>query len=250
MKKEDFAFLHKGNVVGHYDGFIRALFRALILALLDRYAWRHPLLPSPSPPLPPRPPIPLSAPGPTVSPLPIGGIGRAALFFDPEMSFSRPRDWCILFSAAACLFFDLQLFFSPAMRPRKRAQSFFQPLCIILSSLFLGLEDLFSNPETSFSGPPVLFFDVCRRDAHTRRGRNRKSGIRELENKDQARKNEATRNRQQKSKNFLRTIRRKPHEKRFRGLKNDENKLKEPHARDNKNKHHRGESHTKSLSGV
>ena len=37
----------------------------------------------------------------------------AALFFDPEMSFSRPRDWSILFSAAACLFFDLQLFFSP-----------------------------------------------------------------------------------------------------------------------------------------
>ena len=56
LKKEDFAFLHKGNVVGHYDGFIRALFRALILALLDRYAWRHP----PPPPLPlPFPPLPL-----------------------------------------------------------------------------------------------------------------------------------------------------------------------------------------------
>ena len=87
----------------------------------------------------------------------------AALFFDPEMFFSRPRDWSILFSAAACLFFDLQLFFSPAMRPRKRAQSFFQPLCIILSSLFLGPKHLvanpgsFSNPETSFSGPPVFF---------------------------------------------------------------------------------------------
>ena len=31
----------------------------------------------------------------------------AALVFDPKMSFSRPRDWSILFSAAACLFFDL-----------------------------------------------------------------------------------------------------------------------------------------------
>ena len=34
------------------------------------------------------------------------------LFFDPEMAFSRPRDWSILLSAAACLFFDLQFFFS------------------------------------------------------------------------------------------------------------------------------------------
>ena len=39
LKKEDVAFLHKENVVGHYDGFIRALFsgtnsgtRALCLA--------------------------------------------------------------------------------------------------------------------------------------------------------------------------------------------------------------------------
>ena len=71
-------------------------------------------------------------------------------FFRPEMSFSRPRDWSILFSAAACLFFDLQLFLSPAMRPRKRAQSFFQPPCIILSSLFLG-------PETSCSEPRIFF---------------------------------------------------------------------------------------------
>ena len=35
------------------------------------------------------------------------GPQGAALFFDPEMSFSRPRDLSILFSAAACLFFDL-----------------------------------------------------------------------------------------------------------------------------------------------
>ena len=48
------------------------------------------------------------------------------------------------------LFFDLQLFFRPAMRPRKRAQSFFQPLCVILSSLFLG-------PETSCSEPQIFF---------------------------------------------------------------------------------------------
>ena len=100
----------------------------------------------------------------------------AALFFDPEMSFSRPRDWSILFSAAACLFFDLQLFFSPAMRPRKRAQSFFQPLCIILSSLFLGPETSCSEPRIFFRTPRHLFldlrcffFDLYRRDAHTRR---------------------------------------------------------------------------------
>ena len=84
----------------------------------------------------------------------------AALFFDPEMSFSRPRDWSILFSAAACLFFDLQLFFSPAMRPRKRAQSFFQPLCIILSSLFLGPETSCSEPRIFFRTPRHLFLDL------------------------------------------------------------------------------------------
>ena len=64
LKKEGVAFLHKGNVVGHYDGFIQALFRALILAL-GRYAWPPPPplpFPSPSPPS-----IPLSAPGPAVS---------------------------------------------------------------------------------------------------------------------------------------------------------------------------------------
>ena len=85
---------------------------------------------------------------------------RAALFFDPEMSFSRPRDWSILFSAAACLFCDLQLCFSPAMRPRKRAQSFFQPLCIILSSLFLGPETSCSEPRIFFRTPRHLFLDL------------------------------------------------------------------------------------------
>ena len=84
----------------------------------------------------------------------------AALFFDPEMSFSRPRDWSILFSAAACLFFDLQLFVSPAMRPRKRAQSFFQPLCIILSSLFLGPKTSCSEPRIFFRTPRHLFLDL------------------------------------------------------------------------------------------
>ena len=84
----------------------------------------------------------------------------AALFLDPEMSFSRPRDWSILFSAAACLFFDLQLFFSPAMRPRKRAQSFFQPLCIILSSLFLDPETSCSEPRIFFRTPRHLFLDL------------------------------------------------------------------------------------------
>ena len=50
--------------------------------------------------------------------------------FRPEMSFSRPRSWSILFSTAVCLFFDLYLFFGPAMRPRKRAQSFFNPYAL------------------------------------------------------------------------------------------------------------------------
>ena len=81
-------------------------------------------------------------------------------FFDPEMSFSRPRDWSILFSAAARLFFDLQLFFSPAMRPRKRAQSFSQLLCIILSSLFLGPETSCSEPRIFFRTPRHLFLDL------------------------------------------------------------------------------------------
>ena len=68
---------------------------------------------------------------------------RAALFFDPEMSVSRPRDWSILFSAAACLFFDFQLFFSPAMRPRKRAQSFFQPFFCLFSDHLWPVKDCF-----------------------------------------------------------------------------------------------------------
>ena len=157
---------------------------------------------------------------------------RAALFFDPEMSFSRPRDWSILFSAAACLFFDLQLFFSPAMRPRKRAQSFFQPLCIILSSLFFGPETSCSEPRIFFRTPRHLFLDLrcffstsAGRDAHTRRDEkqiaNQEFG--KLGNKSQARENKGTKLHATDNKNQKRfsshTTRRKPHDKRFRGLK-------------------------------
>ena len=50
-------------------------------------------------------------------------LQRAALFFDPEMSFSRPRAWFILFRPSQS-FFDLYLFFNPATRSRKRLRSF------------------------------------------------------------------------------------------------------------------------------
>ena len=168
------------------------------------------------------------------------------------MSFSRPRDWSILFSAAACLFFDLQLFFSPAMRLRKRAQSFFQPLCIILSSLFLGPEtpDLFSNPETSFSGPSVLFFDLCRRDAHTRRDEkqiaNQKRG--KLGNKSQARENKGQSYTQETTKilKFFAHNKEKATRKALQRVESDENKLKGAYARDHKNKHHNEEKATRN----
>ena len=138
------------------------------------------------------------------------------------MSFSRPRNWFILFSAAACLFFDLQLFFSPAMRPRKRAQSFFQPLCIILSSLFLGPETSCSNPGSFFEPRDIFFWTsgafFCRRDAHTRRDEkqiaNQKLG--KLGNKSQARKNKGTKLHATDNKNQKLSYTRK---KRFRGLK-------------------------------
>ena len=152
----------------------------------------------------------------------------AALFFDPEMSFSRPRDWSILFSAAACLFYDLQLFFSPAMRPRKRARSFFQPLCIILSSLFLGPETSCSEPRIFFRTPRHLFLDLqclfstSAGETHTQAKMRSKSQIRNSQIKSQARENKATKLHATDNKNlkhFSRTTRRKPHEKRFRGLK-------------------------------
>ena len=88
--------------------------------------------------------------------------GGLLFFSTPKCLFldSRPRDWSILFLAAACLFFDLQLFFSPAIRPRKRAQSFFQPPCIILSSLFLGPETSCDEPGIFFGTPKHLFLDL------------------------------------------------------------------------------------------
>ena len=39
-------------------------------------------------------------------------------------------------------FFNLQLFFRPATRPRKRAQSLFQRLCIVLSRFFPRLRNI------------------------------------------------------------------------------------------------------------
>ena len=122
-------------------------------------------------------------------------------------------------------FFRPPAFFQPAMRPRKRAQSFFQPLCIILSSLFLGAKTSCSEPRIFFRTPRHLFwtsgafFRLCRRDAHTRKQiANQKFG--KLENKNQARENKGT-------------------------------KL---HTTDNKNQKmflhtQQGESHTKSASG-
>ena len=45
--------------------------------------------------------------------------------FDPEMSFSRPRNWSILFSAAACFFFDLQHFLQFRNKLEKEYNLFF-----------------------------------------------------------------------------------------------------------------------------
>ena len=175
----------------------------------------------------------------------------AALFFHPEMSFPRPRDWSILFSAAACLFFDLQLFLSPAMRPRKRAQSFFQPLCIILSSLFLG-------PKTSCSEPRIFFRTprhLVRRDAHTRQDEkqiaNQKLG--KLGNKSQARKNKRTKlhaTDNKKSKTFFTHNKEKATRKALQGRKSDENKLKGATRKGQQEQTlEQEESHTKSASG-
>ena len=154
------------------------------------------------------------------------------------MSFSRPRDWSILFSTAACLFFDLQLFFSPAMRPRKRAQSFFQPLCIILSNLFLGPETSCSEPRIFFRTPRHLFLDLrCffrpfRKDAHTRRDEkqiaNQEFG--KLGNKSQASENKGTKLHATDNKNqktlFFTHNKEKATRKTLQGVKSDENKLK------------------------
>ena len=97
--------------------------------------------------------------------------------------FSTPK--CLFLDRAIgpSLFFDLQLFFSPAMRLRKRAQSFFQPLCIILSSLFLGPETscsepriFFRTPKHLFSGPLVLFLTSAG-ETHTQGEMKSKSQI-------------------------------------------------------------------------
>ena len=174
------------------------------------------------------------------------------------MSFSRPRDWSILFSAAACLFFDLQLFFSPAMRPRKRAQSFFQPLCIILSSLFLGPETSCSEPRIFFRTPRHLFLDLrCffwplpeRRTHKARWKANRKSGIRQMRKQKPSKKKikgQSYTQQTTKIKNFLHTQQGESHTKSaLGGLKAMKTNWKEPHARNNKNKHHNEKKATRN----
>ena len=142
----------------------------------------------------------------------------------------QQTNW-ILFSAAACFFFDLQLFFSPAMSPRKRAHSFFQPLCIILRSLFLGPETCCSEPRIFFRTPRHLFLDLrCffltfARETHTQGEIKSKSQIRKDANEEtkakqgkiKGKKLHAIDNKNQKISGHI--TRRKPHEKRFRGSK-------------------------------
>ena len=97
----------------------------------------------------------------------------------------------------------------------------------------------------------MLFFDLCRRDAHTRRDEKQIANqeLGKLGNKSQARENKGTKlhatdNKNQKT--FFTPQQGESHT--ASGGKSDENKLKEPHARDNKNKHHNEEkSHTKSF---
>ena len=78
----------------------------------------------------------------------------------------------------------------------------------------------------------MLFFDLCRGDAHTRRDEKQIANqeLGKLGNKSQARENKgtkATRNRQQKSKNvFFTHNKEKATRKALRGVKSDENKLK------------------------
>ena len=57
--------------------------------------------------------------------------------------------------------------------------------------------------ETSFSGPPVLVFDLCWRDAYTAKMRSKlQIRIRKLGNKKQARENKATKPRATGNKNL------------------------------------------------
>ena len=108
-------------------------------------------------------------------------------------------------------FFDLQLFF--------RAQSFSQPLCIILSSLFLGPKHLVANPGSFFeprdifSGPPASAGETHTKSKHA----------------------------------FLHTQQGKSHTKSALGVKSDENKLNRSHTQGtNKNKHHNEEKATRN----
>ena len=175
------------------------------------------------------------------------------------MSFSRPRDWSILFSAAACLFFDLQLFSSPAMRPRKRAPSFFQPLCIILSSLFLGPETSCSEPRIFFRTPRHLFLDLrcffstSAGETHTHQEMRSILQIRnsaKLGNKSKARKNRGTKLHATDNKNqktlFFTHNKEKATRKALQGVKSDENKLKGATCNRQQEQTSQEESHTKS----
>ena len=88
-------------------------------------------------------------------------IARGCSFFRPRnVFFQTARLVHLVFGRGMSFFRPPALYFNPAMRPRKRAQSFFQPLCIILSSLFLGPETSCSEPRTFFRTPRHLFLDL------------------------------------------------------------------------------------------
>ena len=96
-------------------------------------------------------------------------------------------------------FFRPPAFFKPR-NTEKRAQSFFQPLCIILSSLFLGPKTscselrIFFRTRDIFFWTSVLFFRPLPGDATQgeMRSKNRKVGIRQIRKQKQARKNKGT----------------------------------------------------------
>ena len=153
---------------------------------------------------------------------------KGLLFFStPKCLFSRPRDWPSCFRPQHVFFSTSS--FSPAMRPRKRAQSFFQPLCIILSSLFLGPETSCSEPRIFFGTPKHLFLDLrccffltSAKKTHTRRDEKQFANqeLGKLGNKSQVRENKgakphATDNKNQKT--FFTHNKKKAIRKRFRG---------------------------------
>ena len=118
-----------------------------------------------------------------------------------------------------------------AMKPRKRAQSFFQPLCIILSSLFLGPKTSCSEPRIFYRTPRHLFLDLwcflltCAGETHTQGEEKQiaKSGKMQIRKQKPSKgiKGQATRNRQ-KSKFLLEKATRKA----LQRVKSNENKLK------------------------